>query len=215
MFTIRVAGVEDSRHRLYNLQAKMKNGAMALSPQAVLEIDAIVRQHDSIIFMRRSKSEEWSRVTLPAAILSRQDNAIGRAKTIAELNAIVASSVLPLFDTHKLFNSIAQNNADHVIQVNRVSLTIGTAVEYAAKHFSGDWQVFEFTATEMERLYERVEMPADGKDRQRDFYRFRTWARQRYPIRAYVPARSWFAPLPEIDKLKISAIVSNDLVTDL
>jgi len=212
MIDVRSTGIDSAQRRLTSLKTKLEGGMASVSPHTIDAIDQIVREHDVAVFLRGARSD-WDRITLPTALFSRKSTSISPAKTIQQAVAAAAADLLPLIDTGRLFNSIAQNNADHIIVVmGSETLIIGTSVDYAAKHWNGAWQTFDVQlgSEELTRFDSRFVKPSSGQDRERDYYRLKTWAKDRYPVKAFVPARSWYEPLSMTDRARIGELIAND-----
>lgn len=174
--SIKVTGARGAAMKLAKLAITLKGGAKSISSPVVRKIVEIVVIHDTRNFRSMQQERAKNKISLPAAIFSRVVNYIGREGTSIRRIEAKVDRLLPLADTKRLYNSISNADSPDVkIVVTVDSISVINLVPYAPKHMTGIslvninvYDLFEFGATEQQRLRERVPPPPLKGKRQKE-----------------------------------------------
>jgi hypothetical protein len=164
---ITVSGAKRASVKLGQLSVNIKNGAKRLSPATIHEVVRLVTIHDTRNFQTMQNLRAQSRISLPAAVFSRENNYINMSDPTIRKLEVKVLDLLPLADTQRLWKSVSNPDSPDIrVEVTVAAITIVNLVPYAPKHMTGVslvnisvYDLFEFGALEQQRLLERVPPP--------------------------------------------------------
>lgn len=163
---VRVVGARGAAFVMAHLAVEIKKGAKGISQKTVMDVAALVMEHDAKHF-RLMQQQSKNQITLPQAVFTRTINRIGaQNRSIRTIEAKVAR-LLPLADTGRLYRSVSDLNSPDVrITVTEAAISVVNLVPYMAKHIKGVallnvsiYDMYEFGQVEQQRLLERVPPP--------------------------------------------------------
>ncbi len=116
---------------------------------------------------RRLSRSGWKKTTGATIVFNRERTYGSYASRLTKgLLKVHSGNSLPLFDTARLYKSIAwpeKADAGWTREFGVRSWTIGTNVPYASKHIKGQRVLFKYGAEEKNRLLTRIPKPEDWK----------------------------------------------------